>query len=73
MNYGTHIYCPTCFAIPGEICRTKYVVHGHGEVTPVLCPTHSARLADSERETMYHSLAQLVCEVASSLLNNTGT
>jgi hypothetical protein len=72
MNYGTQIYCPTCFAIPGEICRTKYVVHGHGEVTPVLCPTHSTRLADSEREKMRRSLAQLVCAVAFSVLNNTG-
>jgi hypothetical protein len=72
MNYGTQIYCPTCFAIPGEICRTKYVVHGHGEVTPVLCPTHSTRLAESEREKMRRSLAELVCAVAFSVLNNTG-
>jgi|HubBroStandDraft_1064217.scaffolds.fasta_scaffold99922_3 hypothetical protein len=72
MNYGTHVYCPTCFAIPGETCRTKYVVHGRGEVTAVLCPTHNARLADSERETMRHSLAQLVYAVASGALNNSG-
>jgi hypothetical protein len=72
MNYGTHIYCPTCFAIPGEICRTKYVVHGRGEVTAVLCPTHSARLAESEREKMYRSLAQMVCAAAFSVLNNPG-
>jgi hypothetical protein len=72
MNYGTQIYCPTCFAIPGEICRTKYVVHGHGEVTAVLCPTHSTRLAESEREKMRRSLAELVCAVAFSVLNNTG-
>jgi hypothetical protein len=30
--------------VPGEMCRTKYLVHGHGEVTPVICPTHITRL-----------------------------
>ena len=70
MKYGTHIYCPTCFAIPGEMCRTKYVVHGDDEVTPVLCRTHSTRMADSERETMHYSLARLVCAVAFGALNS---
>lgn len=45
MDEGIDIYCSTCFAMPGEACRTKYLVHGQDEVTPVICPTHSARLS----------------------------
>ena len=63
MNYATEIYCSTCFALPGELCRTKFLVHGRDEVTPVICPTHETRVADSEREAMRHSLAQLLCSV----------
>lgn len=60
MDHGTDIYCSTCFAMPGEPCRTKYLVHGHDEVTPVICPTHRTRLADSEKEIVRHSLARLL-------------
>jgi hypothetical protein len=28
------------------LCRTKYVVHGKDEVTPIVCPTHNSRLSD---------------------------
>ncbi len=44
-----NVYCVICFALPGEWCRTKYLVHGQGEVTPVICRTHAARLAESQR------------------------
>jgi hypothetical protein len=64
MDYATDLYCSTCFAMPGELCRTKYLVHGHGEVTPVICPTHSVRVEASEREAMRHSLAQMLCAAA---------
>jgi hypothetical protein len=47
MDEGIDVSCSICFAIPGELCRTKYVVHGYDEVTPVICPTHSSRLVDS--------------------------
>jgi hypothetical protein len=49
MDEGINISCSICFAIPGELCRTKYVVHGHHEVTPVICPTHRSRLIDAKR------------------------
>jgi hypothetical protein len=46
MDDGVDVYCYICFAIPGELCRTKYVVHGNDEVTPVICLTHASRLFD---------------------------
>ncbi len=44
-----NVYCLICFALPGELCRTKYLVHGQDEVTPVICRTHTARLIDSRK------------------------
>ncbi len=70
MDYATDVYCSTCFALPGELCRTKFLVHGRDEVTPVVCRTHDTRLADSEREAMRHSLADLLCSVALQSLDN---
>jgi hypothetical protein len=65
MNHdGTTVYCPTCFAMPGELCRTKYLVHGHGEVTPVICPPHRARLDDSQKDSSRRLFAQLLCAIA---------
>jgi hypothetical protein len=64
MDLGIQISCSTCFAMPGEQCRTKYLVRGHGEITPVLCPTHSARLAEAERAFMKQALARQICSVA---------
>ncbi len=65
MSYdGTSVYCPTCFAIAGELCRTKYLVHGHDEVTPVVCPTHRTRLLDSQKQSSRHLFAELLCAVA---------
>jgi hypothetical protein len=48
MHRAIGVFCPTCFAIPGELCRTKYVVHGNDEVTPVICLTHMSRLVSEE-------------------------
>lgn len=67
------VYCSTCFAMPGEACRTKYLVHGHDEVTPVICPTHSARLADSQLESSRHLFAKLLCTLALNTLRDTQT
>jgi len=64
MDLGIHISCSTCFAMPGEKCRNKYLVGGHGEVTPVLCPTHSTRLVGGERALMKQALARQICAVA---------
>jgi hypothetical protein len=47
VNEALDLYCSACFALPGELCRTKYLVHGDGEVTPVICLTHTIRLIAS--------------------------
>jgi hypothetical protein len=49
MHRAIGVFCPICFAIPGELCRTKYVVHGNDEVTPVICLTHMSRLVSEEK------------------------
>jgi hypothetical protein len=64
MDLGIDISCSTCFAIPGEMCRTKYLVHGQGEIVPVLCPTHNSRLEAGERAWMKRALAEQICSVA---------
>ena len=51
------IYCPTCFAVPGELCRSAYWIRGDNAVVPVICKTHSARLLGSQRHALNHSLA----------------
>jgi hypothetical protein len=69
MNFDdTTVYCPTCFAIPGEGCRSKYLVHGHGEVTPVICPPHRARLVDRQKHSSRRLFAELLCAVALNTL-----
>jgi hypothetical protein len=73
MDHGTQIYCSTCFALPGEMCRTKFLVYGHDQVMPVICPTHSSRRADSEREVMRRSLAQMLYAVALQCLEQRQT
>lgn len=50
MDRSIDVYCSTCFALPGEPCRTKFLVHGHDEVTPVICPTHNSRLVDGHED-----------------------
>jgi hypothetical protein len=72
MDRGIQIYCSTCFALPGEMCRTKFLVYGLGQVMPVVCPIHSSRRADSEREIMRHSLARLLYAVALQSLEPRG-
>jgi hypothetical protein len=64
MDLGIDISCSTCFAIPGEQCRTKYLVRGQGEITAVICPTHSSRLEAGERALMKRALAQQICSAA---------
>jgi hypothetical protein len=58
------VFCPTCFATPGEKCRTKYLVHGNGEVTPVICRTHLGRLLDSQKDSIRNSIARQLLAVA---------
>jgi hypothetical protein len=64
MAPGIDVYCSTCFAMQGEPCRTKYLVHGHDEVTPVICPTHNARLVDSHANSIRHLFAGHLLAVA---------
>ena len=64
MDNGLDVYCSTCFAMTGEACRSKFLVHGHDEVTPVICRPHSARLVDSQTESNRHLFAKLLCAVA---------
>ena len=73
MDKGIDVYCSTCFAMAGEPCRTKFIVHGYDEVTPVMCRTHSARLVDSQRESNRHLFAKLLCAVALTTLRGTQT
>jgi hypothetical protein len=64
MDFGINISCSTCFAIPGEKCRTKYLVRGEGEITAVICPTHNSRLEAGERAMVKQALAQQIFSVA---------
>jgi hypothetical protein len=64
MDLGFDLSCSTCFALPGEKCRTKYLVRGQGEITAVICPTHDSRLEAGERALMKQALAQQICSVA---------
>jgi hypothetical protein len=64
MANNIDVFCSTCFALPGESCRTKFLVHGRDEVTPVICCTHSVRLVDSQRKSMRKLFAQQLLLVA---------
>jgi hypothetical protein len=64
MDHAIDTYCPSCLAMPGERCRSKYLILNKEEVLPVVCPTHSARLVASERESLCQALAQMICAVA---------
>jgi hypothetical protein len=64
MANNIDVFCSTCFALPGESCRTKFLVHGHDEVTPVICCTHSVRLVDSRRKSMRQLFARQLLLVA---------
>lgn len=56
MGDGTDIYCPICFAMPGEPCIEKYVIWGGVNVTPVITGApHGARLVDSDRAQFFMS------------------
>jgi hypothetical protein len=64
MGDDIDVYCPTCFAAPGEKCRTKYLVHGNGEVTPVICQTHLARVVSRQKDSVRGSIARQLLAVA---------
>jgi hypothetical protein len=64
MANNIDVFCSTCFALPGEFCRTKFLVHGHDEVTPVMCRTHGVRLVDSQRKSMRQLFARQLLLVA---------
>lgn len=55
MDGNTSVYCPTCFAMPGESCRSKFISYGDGEVMPVISPTHGSRIADNDRAQFFLS------------------
>jgi hypothetical protein len=58
MGNEIEVYCPTCFAMPGELCRTKFLAHGEDEVTPVICRTHLDRLLESQQDSIRSSIAR---------------
>jgi hypothetical protein len=64
MDQAINTYCPSCFAMPGERCRSKYLILNEDEVLPVVCPTHSTRFVVSERQSMRQALAQMICAAA---------
>ncbi len=64
MGNGIDVGCPICFAIPGELCRSRFLLHGESGVTPVVCATHQARSIDSQREFLRHSLAKQLLTLA---------
>jgi hypothetical protein len=64
MGDDLHVYCPTCFAMPGEMCRTRYLVHGDGEVTPVICPAHTDRVLDSRKDSIRTAIARQLLAAA---------
>jgi hypothetical protein len=64
MGDDRSVFCPTCFAAAGEKCRTKFLVHGNGEVTPVICRTHLGRLLDSQKDSLRNSIARQLLAVA---------
>ncbi len=70
MSSEIEVYCSTCFALPGEACRTKFLVYGLDEVMPVVCPTHQARLITAQKKAMRHSLARNLLSATLSTLRN---
>ena len=64
MSSDIDVYCSICFALPGELCRSKFLAYGHGEVMPVICPTHKTRLIAAQRKVMRHSLARQLLNAA---------
>ena len=63
MGNTLDVGCPTCFAIPGELCRSRFLLHGE-RVTPVVCVTHPARSVHSQREYERQSLARQLLALA---------
>jgi hypothetical protein len=69
MGNDIDVYCSTCLAMPGEMCRSKYLVYGNDEVTPVICRTHSARVSDSQKDSTRQLFAtQLLAAALLTLL-----
>lgn len=64
MSSDMDVYCSTCFALPGELCRSKFLVYGTDEVMPVVCPTHKTRLIAAQRKVLRQSLARQLLNVA---------
>ena len=64
MSNELDVYCSTCFALPGERCRTKFLVYGRNEVMPVVCPTHDARVQAKRRATLRSQFAEQLLTVA---------
>jgi hypothetical protein len=46
------------------MCRTRYLVHGDGEVTPVICRAHLDRVLDSQKDSIRNSIARQLLAAA---------
>jgi hypothetical protein len=64
------VFCSICFALPGEQCRSKFLVYGRGDVMPIICRPHSARLVASHRQAMRQTFAAQLLSVARKTLGN---
>jgi hypothetical protein len=64
MRDDLRVFCPICFATPGEMCRTRYLVHGNGEVTPVICRTHIGRVLEGQKDSIRNSIARQLLAAA---------
>ena len=70
MSNDIDVYCSTCFALPGELCRSKFLVYGQNEVMAVICPTHKTRLIAAQRKVLRQSLARHLLTVALASLRS---
>jgi hypothetical protein len=70
MGSEFEVYCSTCFALPGELCRTKFIIYAADEVMPVVCPTHHSRLVASRREALRNSFAKQLLAAARVTFRN---
>jgi hypothetical protein len=71
MAKDTDVFCSICFALPGEECRTKFLVYGRDRVMPVICRTHNARSVASHRHSTRQILATQLLLAARKTLGDT--
>ena len=71
MAKDTDVFCSICFALPGEECRTKFLVYGRDRVMPIACRTHNARAVASQRHSIRQTFATQLLLAARKTLGDT--